>query len=522
MSLPSSGQDESRPLVLIATEKNAQVLTAVDDVAAAAGLTPGMTLSHARALIPEIETAPAEPGGDRANLEKLADWCGRYSPSFGVDDSAGDCVGDDHALWVDSTGCAHLFGGEEAMLADLSDRLSRFGLRHRLGLADSFGAAWALARYGREVRNIAPHNVHEALAGLGVAGLRLSPEIVTLLRRLGLKTIGQIEALPRIALAKRFSSKETYASVLLRLDQCFGRQEEPLTPKRPPPVYRVEQAFLDPLIEPEAFAHGLQLLTSDLCQKLTKAHEGAERLAFLAFRVDGDVKAIKVGTSQPTRDPKHIDRLFAEKLPMIDPGFGIEKLALHAERTAPIETSQGKLEGGGARTSSENERFVQLIDRLANRLGPEAVMVTAPVESHIPEEQAVQAAPGTTKKSWAEMPDFNDRPSCLLLRPEPIKALAEVPDGPPFRFTWRRVTRRIVKSEGPERIAPNWVGAANSVDLAVETRDYYRVEDEEGRRYWLFRRGLYDSPGYAEATPESPDQANAFRRPGWFIHGLFG
>ena len=522
VSSPSTGQGDSRPLVLVDMVKNAQVLSAVDDTAATAGLTPGMTLSHARALIPDIQTAPADPEGDRVNLEKLADWCGRYSPSFGVDHSARDCVGDDHGLWIDSTGAAHLFGGEEAMLVDLSDRLSRFGLRHRLGLAGSFGAAWALARYGQEVRNIAPHHVHEILSGLGVVGLRLSPEIVTLLRRLGLKTIGQLEALPRIALAKRFSSKEAYESVLLRLDQCFGRREEPLTPKRPPPVYRVEQAFLEPLIEPEAFVHGLRLLTSDLCRKLVKANEGVERLAFLAFRVDGDVKAIEAGTSRPTRDPRHIDRLFAEKLPMIDPGFGIEKLALHAERTAPIETSQGKLEGGGTGTLSGDERFVQLIDRLANRLGTEAVTVTVPVESHIPEEQAAQAAPGTMQKSWADMPHLNDRPSCLLLRPEPIKALAEVPDGPPLLFTWRRVTRRIVKSEGPERIAPNWVGTANSVDLAAETRDYYRVEDEEGRRYWLFRKGLYDSPGYAQAASENPDRGNAAERPRWFIHGLFG
>ena len=307
-----------------------------------------------------------------------------------------------------------------------------------------------------------------------------------------------------------------------RLDQLFGEIEEPLTPRRPKPIYRVEQAFLEPLIEPEALTHGLALLTADLCRMLTKANEGAERLAFIAFRVDGGVKTIRVGASLATRDPAHISRLFVEKIPMIDPGFGIEKLALHAEHTAPIERSQGKLEGGGAKASSQDERLAQLIDCLANRLGPEAVTITVSVESHIPEEQAAQTVPGTTQKSWADMPDFNDRPSCLLLRPEPIKALAEVPDGPPLRFTWRRVTRRIVKSEGPERIAPNWVGTANSVDLAAETRDYYRVEDEEGRRYWLFRLGLYDALGYAEITPENPDQASVDGRPGWFIHGLFG
>lgn len=515
--------------------KNAQTVSALNDAAIAAGLAPGMTLSHARALVPDVETAPADPRGDRAALEKLADWCCRYSPSCGIDDSAEGCPDEDHGLWIDSTGCAHLFGGEAAMLADLERRLARFGLRPRLGLADTPGAAWALARFhrnGGNARIVDSHNAREILAGLPVAGLRLTPETLTLLRRLGLKTVGQLTAIPRAALAKRFTSKQESEAVLRRLDQLLGNIEEPLTPRRPRPVYRAEQAFLDPLIEPEALVQGLALLAADLGRMLTKTNEGAERLAFLAFRVDGDVRTLSTGASLPTRDPAHIARLFVEKLETIDPGFGIEKLALHAERTAMIEKRQKTLSGGASDVSDPDERLAQLIDRLAARLGEDAVTITTPIETHIPEGQA---APGltckefalgrggqaSTFKSWGDMPFFEGRPSCLLPYPEPIRALAEVPDGPPLRFTWRRVIHRIVKAEGPERISGDAVASAN---WAMETRDYYRVEDENGRRYWLFRRGLYDTSGYADTTAHS-DRVNAVGsadRVCWFVHGVFG
>lgn len=487
---------------------------AVNDAATAAGLSPGMTLSHARALIPDVQTAPADPEGDRLFLEKLTDWCVRYSPSSGLHDEP-----DDHGVWIDVTGCTHLFGGEEAMLVDLSRRLASFGLRHRLALADTPGAAWALARYHPTIQIVGDDAGREALNELPVASLRLAPEIVTLLRRLGLKTIGQVNALPRAALGKRFSSKEAGEAVLLRLDQLFGRREEPLCPRKPLPVYRTERAFLDPLIELEALTHGLSTLTYELCQNLNKAGQGAERITFLAFRVDGDVKALKASASQPTHDADHIIRLFAEKLPTIDPGFGIEKLALHAERTALIEKKQKNLDGGTSNITDLGERFSQLIDRLANRLGQDAVTVTIPFESHIPEHAQGRATPGSTSKEWADMPSLPPRPSCLLLRPEPIKALAEVPDGPPLRFTWRRVTRRIVRSEGPERIVGD---AIASVDLAVEIRDYYRVEDDQGRRYWLFRQGLYDTTGYTNDNAEHQVNAVGRSRPGWFVHGMFG
>ncbi len=511
-------------------------MAAVNEAARSAGLSPGMTLAHARALIPDITTAPANPDADRTGLEKLADWCGRYSPSYGIDYHDG-LWGDtwflsDNGLWIDVTGCAHLFGGEEALLTDLDHRLSSLGIRHGLGLAETLGAAWAIARFRPDTPIAPPGDLCRDLADLPVAGLRLLPETVTLLKRLGLKRIGQLEGLPRVALGKRFSTKETGEAVLLRLDQAYGRQDEPTRPRHPPPAHRAEQGFLEPIIELPALAHVLTHLAAELCRRLNKAGQGAEHLTLLAFRVDGDVKTLQIGTNQPTHDADHIGRLFAERLETIDAGFGIEKLVLHADQVAPLGPKQASLGGGITDDDGQDERLSQLIDRLANRLGPKAVTVSVPFESHIPERAEGRAAPGSARMEWADMPHPPcPRPSCLLLRPEPIKALAEVPDGPPLRFTWRRVTRRIVKAEGPERIAPSWVGAANSANLEAETRDYYRVEDEQGLRYWLFRKGLYDTAGYADGHAEHqvdaagrPGQVNADGRPrpGWFIHGLFG
>ena len=525
-----TARDDDAPSVLTAAVRNVRQVTAANEAARRHGVSPGMTLTHARALMPDIATASADPDADRIGLEALADWCGRYSPLAGVDHRDGlwsdDGFSGDDGLWIDISGCAHLFGGETALLADLSGRLTRFGIQHGLGLAETIGAAWAIARCRPASPIIPPGELSRELAAFPVAGLRLRSEIVTLLRRLGLKRIGQLESLPRAALGKRFSSKDAYEAVLLRLDQMFGRQDEPLTPRRPPPIYRAEQAFLEPIVELPGLAHSLSLLIADLCRMLGKAGEGAERLSLLAYRVDGDVRMLQVGASQATRDSGHVERLFAERLETIDPGFGIEKLVLHAERTAPLDIRQGAFAGGSGETSSRNERLTQLIDRLANRLGPDAVTVSVPFQSHLPEraERHVSAieAPSSSPDHVRAAEPF--RPSNLLLRPEPIEAIAEVPDGPPMQFIWRRVRRRIVKAEGPERIAPEWwVGAANSVDLGLETRDYYRVEDDQGQRYWLFRKGLYDREEHpGNRGQRQVDAADRVRRVRWFIHGLFG
>lgn len=488
-----------------------------------------MTLTHARALIPDLSTAPSDPEADRVALGRLADWCGRYSPSTGGDDSSG--ISGDHGLWIDVTGCAHLFGGEQALLADLDRRLTRLGIDHRLGMAPNLGAAWAIARFRSETPIVPSGDLCQAVRELPVAGLRLLPETVTLLRRLGLTRIGQLEALPRIALARRFTSPEISHAVLQRLDQLLDRQEEPLSPERPLPVYRTTERFLEPVDQVPAVAHALSVLAERLCQMLDRAGQGALRVGLFAYRVDGDVRRLQVGTSQPTHDRRHIERLFAERIETIDAGFGIEQLALHAEEVVARDKRQVTLDPGSGQVGAADDPIAQLIDRIANRLGPEAVTVSVPVASYVPEraEQHVTALTSLKDRhrvDWQNRLAGPLRPASLLPRPEPITAIAAVPDGPPMTFTWRRVVRRIVRAEGPERIAPEWwdhaavevdsigirgTGAVRETNIVSGTgkvRDYYRVEDEQGRRYWLFRAGLYDDTG--KGTPS------------WFIHGLFG
>ncbi len=502
--------DEVRPFALTAAVNGAQLLTAISPAAEEGGLSPAMTLAHARALIPDVRTAGADPDADRLALGRLADWCGRYSPATGVDSSSG--VVGDHGLWIDVTGCCHLFGGEQGLLDDLDHSLTRMGIDHRLGMASTLGAAWAIARFHSETPIVQPRDLFQTLDALPVASLRLLPETVLLLRRLGLTRIGLLEALPRVALAKRFSSKDIAAAVLQRLDQAFGRQEEPLSPQHPLPVYRAIHRFIEPIGHVPAVAHALERLTHDLCRMLDRAGQGAERLSLLVYRVDGDVRRLRLGASQPTRDRQHIERLFAERLETIDAGFGVEQVALHADQVAPLQQQQKALIHDLAETCMSDDRLAQLIDRLANRLGADAVTVSVPIASHVPErsEQRVSALErqgGQRQITWQERPSTPPRPTSLLPYPEPIDAMASVPDGPPKTFTWRRVVRRIVRAEGPERIGPEWwLDQEKGADL---TRDYYRVEDERGQRYWLFRSGLYD---------ETPRRA----APSWFIHGLFG
>ncbi len=502
--------DDAKPFVLTAAVNGAQQLTAINPAAEEGGLSLAMTLAHARSLLPDVRTAGADPDADRLALGWLADWCGRYSPATGVDSRSG--VVGDHGLWIDVTGCCHLFGGEQDLLDDLGHSLTRMGIDHRLGMASTLGAAWAIARFHSGTPIVQPRDIFQTLDALSVASLRLLPETVILLKRLGLTRIGLLEAVPRVALAKRFSSKDIGAAVLRRLDQAFGRQEEPLSPQQPQPVYRAIHRFIEPIGHVPAVAHALELMMHDLCRMLDRAGQGAERLSLLVYRVDGDVRRLPVGASQPTRDRQHIERLFAERLETIDAGFGIEQLALHADQVAPLQQQQKALTYDLADSGMSDDRLAQLIDRLANRLGADAVTVSVPFASYVPErsEQLVSVLERQGEQrqiTWQERPSRPPRPTSLLPHPEPIAAMASVPDGPPMTFTWRRVVRRIIRSEGPERIGPEWW-----LDQEIEpepTRDYYRVEDERGQRYWLFRAGLYDDVDRRAA-------------PNWFIHGLFG
>ena len=502
------------PFALVTPGRRGPVLWAVNREAGTKGLSPGMRLADARALLADLVTARADPAADRRGLERLALWCNRFTPWCAVDGGGDDDNGGDGGLLLDITGCAHLFGGEAALMGEVAARLTGLGIENRLGLADTPGAAWALARFGpaengRLESCIAAHGeARTAIATLPIEALRLAAEDAHLLRRLGLTTVGAVENLPRASLARRFPCRERGSAVLARLDRALGRQAEPLVPMVPPPACLERLALPEPLLDRAGLDAMLARLMPGLTASLERDGLGARRLALWCYRVDGGVAQRTVATARATRDGDHLLRLFREALETIDPGFGIDCAALHAERVEPLAPAQLSLTGDGRRRGDLD----LLVDRLLARLGAGAVCRLEPVARHRPEKAERAVAPGRDPAPWREAPatpQRSPRPFRLFDRPEPVDVMAEVPDGPPLLFTWRRVRRRVARAAGPERIEPEWWAGAGGRDETV--RDYYRIEDADGRRYWLYRAGLYGDAGTGTGGP-----------PRWYVHGLYG
>jgi protein ImuB len=339
-----------------------------------------------------------------------------------------------------------------------------------------------------------PGAAREALAGLPVAALRLPPEIIQDLRRLGLRRIGELYGLPRAPLAPRFGEL-----VARRLDQALGLVEEPISPRRPPEPKQVRRAFAEPIQAPEDLHRGTRLLLDRLCTLLERQGLGARQLELCCYRVDCRVERVVIGTSRPNRDAGHLMRLFARQIETIEPDLGIEIMQIKALASEALVPDQLDFAGSGP-----GDPAAPLIDRLANRLGTANVLRLVPFASHVP-ERAMRAVPALVAPSaLGNWPEGRPRPIRLLAWPDPVEVMAPVPDDPPLTFRWRRVVHRVRHAEGPERIAAEWW---REPDVAgeEETRDYYRVEDESGRRFWLYRRGLYR----ADIPPR------------WFLHGFF-
>ena len=565
-TLPFQGRENvplPAPLAIIARVKSALRLTALDETAERLGLSRGMALADARAMIPALAVADDDPAADAALIEAIADWAERYTPLVAIDPS------DRHpGLILDITGCAHLFGGELDLVADCRARLTRQGFDARATIADTPGAAVALARYGAEsISVVPPGGTAGALKSLPLAALRLPPETVAAMDRVGLKRIGQIVGAPRAPLAARFGR-----TLIRRLDQALGSDEEAISPRRPAPALIAERRFAEPIGLEEDVAAALASLAATLSQTMETHGVGARLLEFSLFRVDGVVSRIAVGTGRPLRNAKRIGALFKEKFAgssdALDAGFGFDMVRLSVTEAAPLALTQVDLDGAGDETNDLDG----LIDRIGARLGAHAVGRLAPRDSHIPERAEAFAEygapdgdphlsspfqgeeePAASLKQpptssvvvaaqdahWSgrsrhavvqQMPPPPERgrmgggqdtpsgvlpslsleecgpsepisrPLRLFARPEPVEAIAEVPDGPPVRFRWRRTLYRVARAEGPERIAAEWWH-----DDAL-TRDYFRVEDPVGHRFWLFREGLYE-----RETPA----------PRWYLHGVF-
>ncbi|MFZ5962385.1 Y-family DNA polymerase [Thalassococcus sp. BH17M4-6] len=476
------------PLVLAREGQHGPVVHAANRTARLNGIHMGARIVDMRAICPELQVHYADPAGDRAALDRLVLWARRWCPW-----TVRDC---DDGLILDTTGSDHLMGGESAMLVEMETQLAMLGLSAQLAVAPTWGAAWALARFG-PVRSVCDADqIDIRLGPLPVAGLRLDAETLLLLRRLGLRTIGALLQVPRLALTRRFVKAGLAANPLLRLDQALGKLAEPVSSVEAPPRFRVQSRLAEPIFDPAPY---LPALCEDLCAALAQAGQGCRRLHLTVYRTDGDVSHITVATSATTRDPAHLHSLFRDKLDRLNPGFGFDLITLDAAGVEEMQAVQNRLEGG----ADEDLQLIRLVDRLSAKFGPRAV--TRPVlhESHVPERAERQVA------ALAAVPDAGvavarERPLRLFDHPEEIRVLYAVPEGPPAQFVWRRQTHRVARYAGPERIAPEWWTDRPGTRL----RDYFKVEDQTGRRIWIYREGLHGDGRGGD--------------PRWFVHGCFG
>ncbi len=558
--------------MVVETQKSALRLTAVDEAASAQGLSAGMTLSDARARVPGLAVAQADPAADLALLMRLAEACRRFTPALALQTPDG--------LDLDVTGCAALFGGEARLLMAARAMAQRAGLGVCSALADTPALAFAAARFGSG-GVVAPAQGAAVLSPLPVEALRLEPQGCAVLRQLGFKRVGQLMALPRAALSRRLGPE-----ALHRLDEALGDRASPLELRLETPVFRAERRLFEPIRDAEQVMQVVGDLAADLAVQLEGRAVGGRRFALELFRVDGAVKRLSVAASRPLRHPGRIAALFAERLAGLPDGsddglqadFGFDQLRLTAEPTQPLQADAADL----LQETAVLGTVEALADRLTARTGAPVLRLAA-ADLHTPEAADAPvvldiAASWTEAEAAGEPPRFLDtplRPLRLFRPPQSICVTAAgLPEGAPARFTWRRVTRTVVRAEGPERLEPEW--ARHPADLCV--RDYYRLEDEAGRRYWVFRQGRYDrgleqkavpredlkpvrpppkpdpafklklvpmsspSPprggsGWGDAsaaapspdTPSHPDppiggegDRRARTAPAWFLHGLFG
>ena len=508
---PPPSRAEEAPLITSIREGSRILVAATSHGAHLLGIRAGMAVTQARAQVPDLDIRPADREGDRADLERLAVTAARrWSPIVALSGEDG--------LFIELTGTAHLFGGEERMARRIVRLLARMGVRARIAVADTTGAAWALARHGHQqqggVTICPPGAQHDAIAPLPIAALRAEPAAIELLRRLGVETIGQLAAMPRAPLARRFGK-----ALVLRLDQAGGRIGEPPDPVVPPGHIAVIQRFAEPIATAEAIEHWLAHLMPRLVTALTQAGRGARAIELVADRIDGVPQRLRIGLARPNRDPAHLLRLIVRRIEEIAPGYGIDALALHVRRADPLGPLPVE-----ERLEETPPDIAPLVDTLANRIGEARLWRSRPVESDVP-ERSVESAPALDPPGRAaaplkpgdvrqldRTPDLHPwhprwpRPVRMLRRPELLDhVIAEMPDQPPRRFTWRGTTHKVVRADGPERVNGEWWKRATE---RHSVRDYFRVEDEAGQRFWLFRRGD------GERT-ETGDLA-------WFMHGAFG
>jgi protein ImuB len=476
-----------KPLVVIARRGSKRWVSTADPTAVKLGLRPGMAASKAQAMVTDLLMIDAAPAEDAAALERLALWALRqYSPVVGVDGTDG--------LVIDTEGADHLRGGEELLVSGLVNLLRGRGLTARASVADTWGAAHALARLLAAEMTIVPvGDVTKAVIDLPIIALRLPAETVQGLRVLGIDTVGQLSAMPRAPLTLRFGPQPAR-----RLDQMFGRIVEPIEPIRTPELVEVAKSFGEPIGASETIAKYIRQLVDGLSARLAEDGLGARRCDLFIHRVDNTRQHLRAGLAKPVRDPARLSKLLCDRIETIDPGFGIEKLILVAVLAEPLEERQV----ASSLIEEEVADITPLVDILGNR--GHRLFRVAPVASDVPERSVrrIAATAPDIGEAWAaKWP----RPTRLFSSPERIDVIALLPDQPPAVFTWRGKRRKVVRADGPERIFGEWWRRPREFQAV---RDYFIVEDELGERYWVYRAG-------DGVDPETGSHL-------WFVHGIFG
>ena len=474
-------------MVTARREGNRDLLAAVSAEARGFGLAAGMPLAQARVLVSGLDVRPADRDGDAAWLARLGLFAARrWTPRATLSGEDG--------LWLDLTGVAHLFGGEERMAERILDFVRRLGFSARIAVAGTAGAAHALARFGGAPLLLCPPGGEaQALAAMPLAALRLDEDKIGAARRLGLERIGELIIMPRAPLQRRFG-----AALLTRLDQALGRAAEPFDPIVPEEPLSVTLRFMEPIATAEAIAEAAGEAVRRLVPKLAEAGLGLRSLVMICDRVDNIEQYLYVNLVRSTRGGVHLRQLLCAKIEKIEPGFGIERLRLVATRVEPLGPAAIEVAFEEGRAAGD---LAPLIDRLAIRLGARRVHRLGALESDLPERSVRPVAPLAAAAAWPQWP----RPVRLLCPPEPVEQVMSVlPDGAPRRFRWRGRPYRIVAADGPERMFGEWWrhGGERSA-----VRDYFQVEDEGGARFWLFRRGDGEDPATGDLS--------------WHLHGLF-
>lgn len=476
-----------QPLVVISRSGSKRWISAADTAARKLGLKVGMAASKAQAMVANLQMVDADPVADAAAVERLALWALRqYTPVVAVDGADG--------IVMDTEGADHLQGGEELLISGIVNGLRGKGLAARAAVADTWGAAHALARLTSAETVVVPRgDVSKAVTGLPIHCLRLPPDTIQGLRVLGVETVGELSALPRAPLTLRFGPE-----VGRRLDQLFGRLAEPIEPLRTPELVEVARNFQEPIGAAETIAKYVRRLVEQLTAKLEERGLGVRRSDLIIDRVDNTRQCLRAGLAKPVRDPARLAKLLCDRIEKIDPGFGIERMVLVAIMAEPLEERQV----ASALVEEEVVDVTPLVDILGNR-GQRLYRIT-PVASDVPERSVRRVGP-TAAETGADWAAKWPRPSRLLAHPEEIETMAVLPDQPPVVLTWRGKRRRIVRADGPERIFGEWWLRPREMQAV---RDYFVVEDEQGERLWVFRSG------------DGVDAGTGSHR--WFLHGIFG